>query len=34
MYTSICWYLRVLPVLHSPEVVDIGANTIYTKKNN
>ena len=23
MYTSICWYLRVLPVLHRPEVVDI-----------
>ena len=29
MYTSICWYLRVLPVLHRPEVVDIGVNTIY-----
>ena len=28
MYTSICWYLRVLPVLHRPTVVDIGANTI------
>ena len=28
MYTSICWYLRVLPVLHRPEVVDIGVNTI------
>ena len=28
MYTSICWYLRVLPVLHRPEVVDIGGNTI------
>ena len=27
MYTSICWYLRVLPVLHRPEVVDIGVNT-------
>ena len=26
MYTSICWYLRVLPVLHRPEVVDIGVN--------
>ena len=25
---SICWYLRVLPVLHRPEVVDIGVNTI------
>ena len=24
MYTSISWYLRVLPVLHRPEVVDIG----------
>ena len=23
MYTSICWYLRILPVLHRPEVVDI-----------
>ena len=23
MYTSIWWYLRVLPVLHTPEVVDI-----------
>ena len=23
-----CWYLRVLPVLHRPEVVDIGVNTI------
>ena len=29
MYTSICWYLCVLPVLHRPEVVDIGVNTIY-----
>ena len=28
MYTSIWWYLRILPVLHSPEVVDIGVNTI------
>ena len=28
MYTSICWYLRVLPVLRRPEVVDIGVNTI------
>ena len=28
MYTSIWWYLRVLPVLHRPEVVDIGVNTI------
>ena len=24
MYTSICWYLLVSPVLHRPEVVDIG----------
>ena len=24
MYMSICCYLRVLPVLHRPEVVDIG----------
>ena len=31
MYTSICWYLRVLPVLHRPEVVDIGVNTIWKK---
>ena len=31
MYTSIWWYLRVLPVLHRPEVVDIGVDTI--KKN-
>ena len=28
MYTSIWWYLRILPVLHRPEVVDIGVNTI------
>ena len=28
MYMSIWWYLRVLPVLHRPEVVDIGVNTI------
>ena len=28
MYTSICWYLSVLPVLHRPDVVDIGVNTI------
>ena len=28
MYMSICWYLRVLPVLHRPEVVDIVVNTI------
>ena len=31
MYTSICWYLRVLPVLHRPEVVDIGVNTVQKK---
>ena len=24
----ICWYLRILPVLHRPDVVDIGVNTI------
>ena len=23
-----CWYLRVLPVLHRPEVVDICVNNI------
>ena len=30
MYTSIClyMYLRVLLVLHRPDVVDIGVNTI------
>ena len=28
MYTSIWWYLRVLPVLIRHEVVDIGVNTI------
>ena len=27
MYMSICWYLRVLPVLHRPEVVDIGVKS-------
>ena len=27
MYTSVWCYLRVLPVLHRPEVVDIGVNT-------
>ena len=30
MYASICWYLRVLPVLHRPDVVDIGVDS---KKN-
>ena len=33
MYTSIWWHLRVLPVLHRPEVVDIGVITI-KKKND
>ena len=28
MYTLICWYLRILPVLYRPDVVDIGVNTI------
>ena len=28
MYTSIWWYLHILPVLHRPKVVDIGVNTI------
>ena len=23
-HTSICWYIRVLPVLHRPDMVDIG----------
>ena len=32
MYTSIWWYLRVLPVLHRPEVVDIGVKS-YTEKH-
>ena len=27
MYTSIWWYLRVLPVLYRPEVVDIGVKS-------
>ena len=31
MYTSIWWYLRVLPVLHRPEVTNIGVNTVYKK---
>ena len=31
MYTSICWYLRVLPVLHRPEVVDIGVKSYIDK---
>ena len=34
MYTSICWYLRVLPVLRRQEVVDIGVNTtLYIEKH-
>ena len=30
VHTGECnwWYLRVLPVLHRPEVVDIGVNTM------
>ena len=32
MYTSTCWYLRVLPVLNRPEVVDIGVKS-YIEKN-
>ena len=32
MYMSICWYLRVLPVLHRPEVVDIGVK-LYLEKH-
>ena len=28
MHTSSWWYLYVLQVLHRPEVVDIGLNTI------
>ena len=31
MYTSIYWYLRVLPVLHRPEVVDIGVKSYIEK---
>ena len=31
MYTSTCWYLRVLPVLHRPEVVDIGVKSYIEK---
>ena len=30
-HTCKCWYLRILPVLHRPDVIDIGVNTI--KKN-
>ena len=28
---SICWYLRVLPVLNRPEVVDIGVKSYIEK---
>ena len=31
MYMSICWYLRVLPVLNRPEVVDIGVKSYIGK---
>ena len=31
MYMSICWYLRVLPVLHRPEVVDNGVKSYIEK---
>ena len=31
MYTSIWWYLRVLPVLHRPEVGDIEKPAICLK---
>ena len=31
MYMSICWYLRVLPVLHRPEVVAIGVKSYIEK---
>ena len=31
MYTSICWYLHVLSVLHRPEVVDIGVKSYIEK---
>ena len=30
-HMSICWYLRVLPVLHRPEVVDIGVKSYIEK---
>ena len=26
MYMSICWYLHILPVIHRPDVIDIGVN--------
>ena len=28
MYRSICWYLHIVPVLHRPDLIDIGVNTI------
>ena len=31
MYMSICWYLRLLLVLHRPEVVDIGVQSYIEK---
>ena len=31
MYMSICWYLRVLPVVHRPEVVDIAVKSYIEK---
>ena len=31
MYMSIWWYLRVLLVLHRPEVVEIGVHTVQKK---
>ena len=31
MYTSNWWYLRVLPVLHRPEVVDTGVKSYIEK---
>ena len=31
MYTSIWWYLRILPVPHRQEVVDIGAKSYIEK---
>ena len=31
MYMSICWCLRVLPVLHRPEVVDIDVKSYIEK---
>ena len=31
MYMLICWYSRILPVLHIPEVVDIGGKSYIEK---